>query len=135
VAVQVYLAMWTDMVAAGKTADYRSPHLADHAASQALLLLSQGLLSDHQDGVVLKGQLTSSPHATGVSTVPGTPGPVAVSIVDCLDSTHWLEYNASNGQLKDNKPGGKHLTTATVGLLNGTWKVTKLTIQDLGTCT
>ncbi|HEX2805473.1 MAG TPA: hypothetical protein VHN80_04825 [Kineosporiaceae bacterium] len=131
VAVEVYLAMWADMVEAGKTADFQSPRLARHAASQAWQLLYGGLRSAHQDGVVLRGEPTFAPQATGA--IPAA-SPVAVSLVDCMDSTHWREYLAS-GQLKDNKPGGKHRATATVGLLDGIWKVTRLHVEDVGTCT
>jgi hypothetical protein len=122
--------MWRDMVEAGKTADFGSPKLADHAASQAWQLLYGGLVSAHQDGVVLLGEPTFEPRATGVT--PPT-NPVAVSIVDCVDSTHWREYTAS-GQLKDDQPGGRHRATATVGRLEGTWKVTQLHVEAVGTC-
>ena len=53
-AVAVYLAMWSDMVEAGHTADHQSPKLAQHAASQALQLLYGGLLRAHQKNVVIK---------------------------------------------------------------------------------
>jgi hypothetical protein len=130
-AVIVYLAMWHDMVEAGKTADYRSPRLADHATSQAWQLLYGGLRSASQDGVVMLGEPTFTPQSTG-ATPPSDPK--AVSIVDCMDSTNWREYTP-DGQLKDSTRGGKHRATATVGLVDGTWKVTQLHVEDVGTCT
>jgi hypothetical protein len=131
IAVAVYLAMWADMVDASTTSDYQSPRLAQHAASQALLLLYDTLLADHRAGIVAHGQPTLHPTATGMTPAVD---PVAVSIVDCVDDSRWLDYTTS-GQLKNNVPGGKHHTTATVGYLNGGWRVTTLQVGRVGTCT
>jgi hypothetical protein len=131
VAVEVYLAMWADMVEAGQTADFQSPKLADHAASQALLLLSGSLRSAHEKNLVIKGQPALTPRAIGVTPASS---PVAVSIVDCVDDTQWLNYT-QDGRLQNTTPGGKHRTTATVGLLNRRWMVTRLQIGEVGTCT
>jgi hypothetical protein len=130
-AVQVYLAMWADWVEAAKTADYQSPKLTDHAASQALQLISMGLQRAHQRNVVVKGQPTFSPRV--VKVTPQTT-PVAVTIQGCADDSNWLNYTA-DGQLADNTPGGKHRIDATVGLLSGQWIVTHLQVGQVGTCT
>jgi hypothetical protein len=130
IAVDVYRAMWQDMVEAGKTADYSSPRLADHATSQALQLLYQGLLAAHQQNLVIKGEPHFAPTVTGVTPASS---PVAVSITDCMDDTRWLNYTR-DGRLQNNNPGGKHHTTATVGLLNGRWMVTRLQVAGIGTC-
>lgn len=122
--------MWADMVTAGRTADYESPALAKHAASQALQLLVSGLYQAHKKNLVIKGEPTLDPRVTALTP---TDNPVAATIADCFDDTHWLNYKP-NGQLQDDVPGGKHKTTATVGLLDGTWKVTKLQVQGVGTC-
>lgn len=129
-AVTVYLAMWADMVEAGKTANYQSARLADHATSQALQVLYQGLLDAHNKKLVIKGQPTFSPSVTGVTPAVN---PVAVTLSDCVDGTNWLNYTA-DGSLQDDTPGGKHRTTATVGRLNGRWLVTHLTVAGVGTC-
>jgi hypothetical protein len=130
-AVQVYRAMWDDMVEAAKTANYQSPRLARHATSQALQLLYSGLLQAHQKNLVIRGQPTFRPRVT--NAVP-TAAPVAVSIEDCVDATNWLNYT-HDGRLRNDNPGGKHRTIATVGLLNGHWIVTRLRIAEVGTCT
>src|SRR5689334_11805499 len=77
IAVDVYLAMWADMVEAAKTSDYASPRLADHAAGQALQLLSGALRTAHDKQLVAKGTPRFSPKVTGL-----TPQvhPVAVSL-------------------------------------------------------
>jgi hypothetical protein len=129
-AVAVYKAMWDDVVAAATTADFQSPRLADHAASQALLLLSGSLRKANQQSLVIRGKPTLSPHVTAVA--PSTR-PVAVSILDCVDDSRWLNYTR-DGRLQNKAPGGKHRTTATVGLLGGQWLVTRLQIGEVGTC-
>ncbi|HEY6798310.1 MAG TPA: hypothetical protein VI248_26830 [Kineosporiaceae bacterium] len=130
VALATYRAMWADMVEAGKTADYQSPALARHAAQQALQLLVSGLYDAYKDNVVMKGQPTFDPQVTSLTPADH---PVAVSISDCMDGTHWLNYKRT-GELQDNTPGGRHRATATVGLLDGAWKVTHLQVQGVGTC-
>jgi hypothetical protein len=129
-AVDVYLAMWADMVEAAKTSDYASPRLADHAAGQALQLLSGALRTAHDKKLVAKGTPRFSPKVTGL-----TPQvhPVAVSLQDCMDGSDWLNYRL-DGQLQNDVPGGRHRATATVGFLNGRWVVTRLQIGEVGTC-
>ena len=123
--------MWADMVEAAKTSNYSSPRLTAHAAGQALQLLYGGLRSASQDGIVTVGKPTFSPQVTAVTP---TANPVAVTIVDCMDSSQWREFVASTGKPKDDQPGGKHRSTATVGLLQSTWKVTQLHVEGVGTC-
>ena len=74
---------------------------------------------------MLPGPLSLSVRpARGARRAPGRPiasvhaGGRAASaseatILDCVDDTNWLEYKTS-GERWDNKPGGKHRTTATV---------------------
>ena len=129
-ALATYRAMWADMVTAGRTADYESPLLAKHAASQALQLLVSGLYEAHKKNVVIKGEPALNPRVTALTPADN---PAAATIADCFDDSHWLNYKP-NGQLQDDVPGGKHNTTATVGNLDGTWKVTRLQVQGVGTC-
>jgi hypothetical protein len=130
IAVNVYLAMWADMVEAARTSNYASPRLADHAASQALQLLSGALRRAHDRQLVAQGTPRFSPQVTGV-TPPEHP--VAVSLRDCMDGTTWLNYRR-DGQLQNDQPGGRHRATATVGFLDGRWLVTHLQIGEVGTC-
>jgi len=130
-ALASYLAMWGDMVEAAKTANYSSPRLANHAMSQALQLLYGGLMSAHDDGVVILGKPLFAPMIT--ETKPASD-PVAVSLVDCMDGSDWLEYSAKTGKRRDGNPGGKHHATATVGKYLGVWKVATLKVDGPGTC-
>lgn len=131
IAVEVYLAMWADMVEAAKTSDYTSPRLDDHAAAQALVLLSGSLRRAHDSKLVAKGTPRFSPVVTEVTPLEK---PVAVSLRDCMDGSDWLNYRL-DGQLQNDVPGGRHRATATVGLLDGRWVVTRLQIGEVGSCT
>jgi hypothetical protein len=127
-AIDTYRAMWADMIHAAETSDYQSPRLAEHATSQALLLLSGSLRKAHDRKVVAKGTPVLSPQVTG-----GTASQVAVPILDCVDATKWLNYT-TDGRLQNDTPGGKHRTTATVGWIDGRWMVTRLAIGEVGSC-
>jgi hypothetical protein len=129
-ALTAYRAMWEDMATAAKTADYRSPLLAQHAAGAALSILVRGLYTDKRTGIVVKGQPVTNARVVSLSP---PANPTKASIVDCFDDRHWLNYNVSGG-LQNNVPGGLHHTTATVSDINGVWKVTQLHVEASGTC-
>ncbi|MCQ4084387.1 hypothetical protein NGB36_28350 [Streptomyces sp. RB6PN25] len=129
-ALSAYRAMWNDLVHASLTADVNAPQLSDHASAGALQLLRYGLEQEQKEGVVSKGQPVLDPVV--VSSQP-TAQPVKYALRDCFDDTHWLQYTKS-GKLKNDVPGGHHLTDATVELNDGTWKVTSLYLHEAGTC-
>jgi hypothetical protein len=130
-AVDAYNAMWADMAAAARTADYQSPRLARHADGDALSQLSRGLYANKQHRIVAKGDPVTNPTVTSVT--PSTD-PTRVAISDCLDGTHWLNYVAATGELQNDTPGARHATTATVALVDGSWKVTELAVGQDGSC-
>jgi hypothetical protein len=123
--------MWADMASAARTADYQSPRLSRHATGDALSQLSQGLYANKQHGIVTKGNPVTNPTVSSVE--PDTNRP-SVAISDCLDGTHWLNYVAATDELQNDTPGARHSTTATVALINGSWKVTELAIGQDGSC-
>jgi hypothetical protein len=129
-ALAAYRAMWQAMVDAGRTADYRSPALGRHATGQAQALLVSGLYDAHRQGVVIKGEPKMQPKVTALKPAETSQ---AAEIVDCLDARNWLNFKRS-GDLRDQTPGGRHRVTATVGHLSSGWKVTRLRVQDVGTC-
>jgi len=118
------------MVIASRTSDYQSPLLAQYASGNALALLVHGLYMNLQAGLVTKGQPVFHPQVTALS--PAT-SPTEATITDCIDSTHWLEYK-TNGALANNAPGGRRAATADVQESGGTWKVSALAVQAVGTC-
>lgn len=125
-AVAAYREMWAAFAEAAKTSDPDAPDIRKYASDNALKLIVGGLVTNRSQGKVVKGDLVLNPKATVVS-------PAEETILDCVDATHWLEYKA-NGELWDNKPGGKHRTTATVKNVDGTWKVSSFNLEGTGTC-
>ena len=130
-ALAAYQAMWADMAAAARTADYKSPLLPQHATQAALSLLVRGLYTDKRLGIVVKGRPVTNARVVSVSSLSN---PTTAQIVDCFDDTHWLNYKVTGG-LQNKVPGGLHHTTATVTKINGVWKVTRLHVEASGTCT
>ncbi len=125
-AVMAYRGLWAAFVEAAKTSDPDAPDIRKYASDNALKLIVGGLVSNREQGKVVKGNLVLNPKATTVSATEAT-------ILDCVDATNWLEYKTS-GELWDNKPGGKHRTTATVKAVDGTWKVSTFNLEGTGTC-
>lgn len=131
-ATSAYVEMWSDVVAAATTSDWQSPKLGQYATGIALTNLSRGLYADHYNGLVTKGQPVLHPVVSSL-TPPNDPQKAIVT--DCGDSTHWLKYRADNGQLADDKPGGRQLINAIVEKqADGSWRVSDFGVHDVGTC-
>ncbi|MEX3104932.1 hypothetical protein ACSCBZ_21270 [Streptomyces niveiscabiei] len=127
-----YVGMWRDMAEAAKTSDWRSPILGRYATGDALSAISRGLYADHRNGLVARGGPKNYPKVT-LATPADNPTTVMVS--DCGDSTNWLKYRRSDGQLADHKPGGRRAITAEVKKqTSGSWKVTRFAVEGLGSC-
>jgi hypothetical protein len=129
-ALTAYRGMWDAFVEAAKTSNAGDPALRDYASDQALSLIASGLLSDREQGRVTKGDLVLNPKVTKVKPAQE---PSEATVLDCVDSTNWLLYRTS-GELWDNEPGGKHRTTATVKISDGTWRVSSFILEESGTC-
>ncbi|GAA3346533.1 hypothetical protein GCM10020358_57880 [Amorphoplanes nipponensis] len=129
-ALVAYRGMWSAFVEAGKTSDPDAPDLRKYASDNALKLIVRSLYTDRDQGKVTKGPLRLDPKATE-SKPPDVP--TEVKILDCVDSTNWLEYKKS-GELWDKEPGSKHRTTATVKLTDGVWKVSSFILEGGATC-
>ncbi|TCB91672.1 hypothetical protein E0H26_25430 [Micromonospora zingiberis] len=122
--------MWDAFVEAGKVSDPDAPGLRRFASDQALRLIVSSLHTNREQGKVIKGDLVLDPQVTEVKPAES---PTEVTVLDCVDSTNWLEYKVSGG-LWDDEPGGKHRTTATVKVTDGTWKVSSFILEEPGTC-
>ena len=122
--------MWTDLVTAAETSDFQSPLLAHHATGEALTLLVQGLARDQLHDIVTRGVTRHHPTVTSLS--PATD-PTRAVVTDCFDDTRWVEYT-TDGKRAKNNPGGRRATTADLVKVDGTWKVSQLTIGATGTC-
>ena len=129
-ALGAYRGLWADLVTAARTSDYRAPALGDHAAGEVLALFVRGLARDQLHGIVTDGHVVLDPVVTSAS--PSTD-PDRVTVTDCVDDSHWIEYTTS-GRRAANPAGGRRRTTAVVTRRAGTWKVTELTVGAVRTC-
>jgi|GEM_PF-1277183 len=130
-ALQAYLAMYDDVVAAGE--DPNSPRLPQHATGQALSLWRTIAYRNSQNGVVGRGQ----PDISGARVVSAAPdaAPTTASVMACVDGRNWLAYRKDTGKPVDDQPGERRLDEATVDReLSGEWLVNKLIIRDPGSC-
>jgi len=131
-AITAYLDMWQDFVAAGHTSDWQSPLLRDHATGDALLQMSRGLYADHYNGLITRGAPFDDPV---VQSATPDAQPTTVIISDCGDSSHFLKYYANSGQPASGAIGGRRMITAeALKGADGTWKVDRFTVGDVGTC-
>jgi hypothetical protein len=124
--------MWQDFVTAGRTSDWQSPLLADHATGDALLQMSRGLYADHYNGLITRGAPVD--HPVVKSATPAAE-PTTVIISDCGDSSHFLKYYATSGEPASGADGGwRAITAEALKGSDGTWKVDRFAVEDIGTC-
>jgi len=122
-----YRAFWDDMVAVGKTANWQSPRIDDHATGQALAEAQATYRSLKSRGLVARG--TVKVDAKVLSIKGGT-----AVVYDCNSTSNFLAYDAATGELRDKSSGRSNGKTVTMLLRGGTWKVAK-TVTEVGRCT
>ena len=122
-----YRAFWDDMVAVGRTANWRSPRIDDHATGQALAEAQATFRSLKSRGLVARG--TVKVDAKVLSIKGGT-----AVVYDCNSTSNFLAYDAATGELRDKSSGRSNGKTVTMLLRGETWKVAK-TVTEVGRCT
>ena len=127
---QAYLGMWQAFTTASRTADYQYPSLDRYAAGAALELLTRGLYQNSREGIVTRGQATYDPVVTMTKTPMGT---AEADITDCADDSHALAYYKS-GKPAAGEPPGRQRVYAQAQPFDGTWKVTTLVVDKVGSC-
>lgn len=129
-ALEAYSGMWKAYAKAGLTANPDEPDLAASATDEALKVLRQGLTAAREKGQIFKGEYVSKP-----SVVVASPkdNPTSIVIADCIDMTKFLVYK-TNGDLANDRPGGRRSAGATVRLRDGSWKVFSFALRERGTC-
>lgn len=130
-ALDTYEGMWDAYAVAAETADHTTDRLAPFATGDALLVLIRGLTEAHEEGVVSRGRPVTNAR---IEAVTPAENPTRITIIDCLDSTDWLQYRGSTGELVNDVPGGRHETTAALTRANEAWIVTDLQVRGVGTC-
>jgi hypothetical protein len=113
-----YRAFWDDIVAVGKTADWQSPRLAEHATGSALRQLRAQFRAVKARGWIAKG--TVKVPASAEVSISGT----RATIRACVDTTRYGRYDLKAGRWID-PPGGRPNQHRDVLVLNGqgTWEV------------
>ena len=131
-AVAAYEQMWAAYDRAGRApaADPEDPGLAVYAAGRALQVLTGGLRSLREQGLVIDGRVELNPVVVELSP---SQEPTRVRIEDCGDSSGWLTVDATTGEVSD-EPRGRQLVIATVANVDGQWKVTDFAVQAVGSC-
>jgi hypothetical protein len=133
--VQKALATYTNLlnafVAASNAGTSDTTELGKYATGSALQRLSSGLADNKAKRLHTQGTPGIDPPR--VTEIAPTNDPTTVVVAGCLDDTHWLLYK-DNGQLVNSTPGGRRSTSAQIDKSGGTWKVSSLAIQGVGSC-
>lgn len=129
-ALATYQGMWAAFTAADAVADPDHPELPRYATGDALELLVAGIEANRREGLVGEGEIVLNPEVVEVSP-PETP--VEVTIRDCADTSDTRRVRPTGPPFTDS-PGGRRLVTATVELLDGSWKVIALGVREVGSC-
>jgi hypothetical protein len=122
-----YRAFWDDMIAVGKTANWRSPRMDDHATGLALAQAQATYRMLHQRGLVARGTVKVRAKVLAIKGNTAT-------VYDCNSTSNFLAYDAKTGQLRDKSSGRSDGMTVTLVLRDGTWKVAK-SHTEVGKCT
>ncbi len=130
-AVAAYTSLLNAFTAASNAGTDDTTELAKYATGSALQRLAKGLADNKAKGLHSQGTpVIDPPHVTEIAPAND---PTMVIVTGCVDDTHWQLYN-SKGQLADTSPSGRRGTSAQIDKNAGTWKVTSLAIQGVGTC-
>jgi hypothetical protein len=132
-ALAAYEAMWAAYDEAGRApeANPDDEQLASYADGRALELLTEGLRSMRDAGLVIEGDVVLSPEVVELSP---TATPTEARIEDCGDSSNWLSVDAETGEVTDDARG-RQLVIATVrDSGGGQWKVVDFAIRGVGSC-
>ncbi len=131
-ALDAYRGMWKAYQDALAIPDPAYPDLAKHATGKALTTLTKGLQSVKDQGLKGTGAIVVAPKITSFAPADA---PTDIEITDCLNDADSHIVRAGPGSPYNDKPGGRHRTTAAVNRQSdGTWKVSDFGVQGVGTC-
>jgi hypothetical protein len=118
-----YRAHWADVIEAGKTADWRSARLDDHATGETLQTVRDNYRKLQSDGEVVRGTVRLHPRVMSVK------GSTAI-VHDCNDATDFLRYDAKTGAPKEQRKTDIVEAEVTLRLINGSWKVSSILLGE-----
>jgi hypothetical protein len=112
-----YRAFWDDVVAAARTADWRSPRLDDHATGKMLDRIRSQLRGLQFQGWVARGTIQVSPRLVDLAGKKAT-------VQDCVDTSRFRRYDPKKRQWLDSGGGQPDRQRSTLTLdAQGHWKV------------
>jgi hypothetical protein len=121
-----YRAFWADVVAAGKTADWKSSRLARHATGKVLARVRGQFRALDSQGFVALGTIKVSPRVVRLAGKKAT-------VQDCVDTSRFRRYDPKNKRWLDQlggQPDGQRSTLTLDGQRN--WKLAESVVA--GTC-
>ena len=131
-AYRAAFADWVAVTSVASKADYQNPRLDDHMTGQALSQASSTIyVNTNVDQTVSKGAPVL--HPTVGELIPAND-PTQVVVNDCVDTSSWLLWTSDGKHLYNNTPGGRRKTQSLVVYADGSWKVSQMYMQNVGTC-
>jgi len=125
-AVAGYRAFWQAFLAAGDPMNPEDPRLGEHATGDELAAVRKSFLAAKAAGNVIRGSLDLAPKVVSADAT-------TVVLRDCYGDQTGL-YSATTGTRQDKDNPSRQLVTATVTLVEGVWKVSRVTHEGDG-CT
>jgi hypothetical protein len=110
-----YRAFWDDIIAVGRTADWQSPRLAEHATGAALRQLRAQLREVKTRDWIARGTVKIDPVVASVTKTRAT-------IRDCVDATRFGRYDPQAERWID-PPGGQPDAERVQLIFSDGWKV------------
>ncbi|MGH9153136.1 MAG: hypothetical protein ACRD03_12220 [Acidimicrobiales bacterium] len=124
--LQGYRTYWDAYLRSADPMDPENTLLVEHASGPALEAVQKAFLALKSAGKVIRGDLDLAPRVVTVATDTAT-------VRDCYGDATGV-FDAVTGARQDQPSGQRHLVTATLRLVTGTWKVERLADEGLG-CT
>jgi hypothetical protein len=118
-----YRAFWDDVVAAGKTADWQSPRLTQHATGKVLDRIRGQFRALEFQGWVARGTIKVSPRLVALRGRTAT-------VQDCVDTSQYRRYDPKKQQWLDplgGQPDRQRSTLTRNG--QGDWKVAESVVS------
>ncbi|MBR7833492.1 hypothetical protein KDL01_09460 [Actinospica durhamensis] len=130
-ALAAYVAAWADAAAVEDGGNYRDSRLERHIAGDLLMTISEDDYVEEAHGVASRGMPILHPR---VSAQNLNGDPPTVTVTDCIDFRHFIQYYVATGKQYGAVQTGLSASTSTVTLMNGAWMVTSAATGADGSC-
>jgi hypothetical protein len=130
-ALAAYRGFRAAQVKAGATGHVKGSGVEQYAFDNALSGVEADILLFQQQGIVMRGQPLLSPRVIAVD-LSGAP---AVTLVDCVDVSHWIPVFAKTGKSAvASGQASRTVVDVAVGVSDSRWKVRSLVDHRDRTC-